>query len=201
MKPKQQPAQKSAAPVPASLPDLLRLNRNAITVYAALRWMAGAKRQLGTGRKRIRGVCGLCAETITDAMTGLKEAGWIILNYGRKGNHTWYRITFPFDGLLPGKDKIHSREERMDRKNRSQGSEPWEGKNPSPLLERERRLSPSSSPSASSGSAAPGNKVKLEQAAPGRSSKTLGQRYSLADGRVFEKFADGTVREVVTTTK
>jgi len=38
-------------------------------------------------------ITGLSKRTIGDALQALAECCWITLNYGRKGNRTWYRIT------------------------------------------------------------------------------------------------------------
>jgi len=50
---------------PWPLDRLLAANRNALTVYATLRWLAGDVRKLGTTRARIADVCGLCDDTIS----------------------------------------------------------------------------------------------------------------------------------------
>lgn len=80
------------------LPKLLAANRNTMTVYAALRWQSGEHRQLNTTRDRIAKVCGLHRETITDAIQALNQSGWVSVSYGRQGNRTWYRLTFPVRG-------------------------------------------------------------------------------------------------------
>ena len=90
---------KRRAPWP--LPKLLAESRNALTVYGALRWLAGDARQLFTTRRKVRDVCGLAEDTISEAMTALDKAGWVRVGYGRQGNRTWYRLTFPVPGFFP----------------------------------------------------------------------------------------------------
>lgn len=85
---------------PWPLPKLLAENRNAIAVFAALRWLAGDHRQLNTTRRRIGEVCCMHEDTITSAMQTLHSASWIRLNYGRDGVKRWYRITFPKAGFF-----------------------------------------------------------------------------------------------------
>src|SRR5262249_23490665 len=90
---------KRARPWP--LDKLLVANRNAGTVYSALRWLAGDARRLSTTRKRIAAICGLYRDKITAAMHALSDAAWLALNYGRNGNRAWYRISFPEAGFFP----------------------------------------------------------------------------------------------------
>jgi hypothetical protein len=82
---------------PWPLPKLLKMNRNAVTIYISLRWLAGDRRQLNTTRAGIKAVCSLGVKTISAAMQALSDARWIRLNYGRYENKSWYRITFPCD--------------------------------------------------------------------------------------------------------
>ena len=90
---------KRRAPWP--LPKLLATSRNALTVYGTLRYLAGDTRQLSTTRGRIRAVCGLSEDTVSQAMTALDKAGWVRVGYGRFGNRTWYRLVFPVPGFFP----------------------------------------------------------------------------------------------------
>ena len=83
------------------LNKLLEKNRNAMTVYSTLRWLAGDRRQLNTTRARINEVCGLHIQTISKAISALNESRWITLNYGRHQNRCWYRFTFPCERFFP----------------------------------------------------------------------------------------------------
>lgn len=115
------------APLP--LPELLAMNRNAVTVYAALRSLAGERRQLFTTRRTIRELCGLSEDTISGAMTALGKAGWMCVNYGRQGRRTWYRLTFPVPGFFPVPAKRRHREGTRDPKKAAQGTVPCTPKN------------------------------------------------------------------------
>ena len=108
---------------------LLRQDRNAMTVYSSLRWMAGDGRQLGTTRARIREVCHHSDKVITSAMNALDAAGWIKRSYGRSGNVTWYRISFPKTDFFPVGRKTTPREKRGGSKNGPQGSRRCGSKN------------------------------------------------------------------------
>jgi len=121
-------------PSPWPLPKLLAANRNAATVYAALRWLASERRQLNTTRARITEVCGLHKDTITAAMQVLAKSEWIGLNYGRRGDKTWYRLTFPGPGFFPVAPKNSFSATGGSRKNRSQRAIPCgrENRSPSP---------------------------------------------------------------------
>ena len=97
---------------PIQLPGLLKRDRNAVTVYFSLRWMAGGSRQLNTTRQRIADVCGLSPKRITAAMTALHEAGWLIRRYGRNGKRAWYRLVLRGFGLFPEGRKTTFRDPR-----------------------------------------------------------------------------------------
>jgi hypothetical protein len=86
---------------PWALPKLLAANRNALTVYAVLRFLAGDSRRYATTRQRIADVCGLSLRSIGEAVQALDEAGWLTMNYGRQGLKSWYRLTFPVVGFFP----------------------------------------------------------------------------------------------------
>lgn len=116
---------------PWPLAQLSAVNRNSVLVYVAIRAMAGDHRYLNTTRKRLSTLCGLRdLDTISAAVKVLGEAGWISVNYGRQGNRTWYRLTFPVPGFIPGPVHIGHREGRRDRRNRAQGSGPCTRSNP-----------------------------------------------------------------------
>ncbi len=78
---------------PWTLPNLLAANRNAVTVYAALCWLAKGRRQISVMRKGIAEVCNLYKDTIGKSVKVLDESGWLRLRYGRYGGKSWYRIT------------------------------------------------------------------------------------------------------------
>ena len=78
---------------PWPLPRLLKADRNAATVYLALRVLASGRPQVNTTRRRIRDVCGLHERRVTAAVRALADAGWLTLRYGRSGKRTWYRLT------------------------------------------------------------------------------------------------------------
>lgn len=82
------------------LPELLRRNRNAATVYTALVILAEGKRQVNGTRARIAKQCGLAVRTIGMAVEALHEAHWIHRAYGRRGPRTWYRISLRENGLF-----------------------------------------------------------------------------------------------------
>ena len=86
---------------PTPLPELLERNRNAATVYLALRCLSGERRRLSTTRARIAALCWLSPKRISEAMTALDECGWVAVNYGRAGIKRWYRLTFPMGHFLP----------------------------------------------------------------------------------------------------
>lgn len=86
---------------PWSLPDLCKTDRNALTVYAALRWLARNKNRLGTSRARIREQVLLSEKRITSAIQALAKARWITLRYGRAKNRIWYRLTFRAGDFFP----------------------------------------------------------------------------------------------------
>lgn len=92
-------------PRPWPLEKLAAANRNAIAVYAALRWLAGDARKIGTTRLRIRSIVQLSEKRITAAVHTLDEAGWLALRYGRAGKISWYRITFPVGDFFPVRRK------------------------------------------------------------------------------------------------
>ena len=79
----------------------MRTNRNAMTVYMTLRWLAGGRRAVQTTRARITEVCELSSKRISAAMTALNAAGWVHLNYGRTVNRSWYRVSFVEISQLP----------------------------------------------------------------------------------------------------
>ena len=91
------------------LEELIAADRNALTVYSALRWLARDSRKLGTSRKRIRSAIGLSEKRITTAVHALKDAGWIRLHYGRATNRMWYRVSFPKDDFFPVRRKASHR--------------------------------------------------------------------------------------------
>jgi len=119
---------------PWPLPRLLAANHNTITVYAALRWLSGEKRQLNTTRQRIAEVCGLHEDTITAAIRTLADAHWIALNYGRAGHRIWYRLSFPVAGFFPVAVQTGLRDGSSGGQNRPQGTVPCGRSNrPHPL--------------------------------------------------------------------
>lgn len=122
---------KSRPPWP--LPKLLAKNRNALTVYGVLRWLANDRRQLNTTRARITAVCGLHEDTISAAVAALGDAGWVSVGYGRQGNRTWYRLTFPVAGFFPVAGKTRHREGSGGQKNRPQGTARCGRKNRPPV--------------------------------------------------------------------
>jgi len=109
---------------PKSLPDLLKMNRNALTVYGSLRWLSNERRQLNTTRRRIADVCHLSEKRITDAMQALHDGGWVSVNYGRQGIKTWYRLSFPVGRFSPVVRKTTHRERRVVAQNDPQGTRP-----------------------------------------------------------------------------
>ncbi len=115
---------------PWPLPKLLERDRNAATVYAAIRWLAGNSRRLGATRERIAAVCGLYRDTISAAMHALAEAGWLTLNYGRQGVRTWYRLSFPVSGFFPVSAKPRYSKRAATGKNPLQQTVSCVGKNP-----------------------------------------------------------------------
>lgn len=102
---------------PWAIPKLLAANRNALTVYAVLRFLAGDSRRYSTTRQRIADVCGLSLRAIGFAVQALNEAGWLTLNYGRQGIKTWYRLTFPVVGFLPVVRKTYHSKRKSVSKN------------------------------------------------------------------------------------
>ena len=104
------------------LEELIAADRNALTVYSALRWLAGDSRKLGTSRKRIRSAIGLSEKRITTAIHALKDAGWIRLHYGRATHRMWYRISFPKDAFFPVSRKTPARKAPSRDKKASQQS-------------------------------------------------------------------------------
>ena len=80
---------------PWSLPELLKADRNAITVYVALRYLSGTKRQITTTRAGITAVCGLHKQTITKAMNVLGKANWVKVRYRHEPGRQWYALSFP----------------------------------------------------------------------------------------------------------
>ncbi len=88
-------------PKPESLLALLKSNRNAITVYGALRWLSGEKRQINTSRAAITEITRLHRSTITKAVTALHDGGWICRCRGHATNRRWYRITFASEEFFP----------------------------------------------------------------------------------------------------
>jgi hypothetical protein len=115
---------------------LLATNRNAMTVYGSLLWIAEERRQLNTTRRAISKVCGLHEETITQAMTALNESGWVTVNYGRQGAKTWYRLSFPVPSFFPVPGKNPHREGSKSRKKPPQGTVPCTHKKPPQSLKR-----------------------------------------------------------------
>lgn len=106
----------------ATLPELIAMNRNAATVYVALRWLACGKRQVCTTRAAITKVCGLHREGITAAMSALHDCGWIDKSYGTAKNRKWYRVTFGSkNDFFPKAVKTGLREKSWTRKNRPKG--------------------------------------------------------------------------------
>ena len=109
---------------PKPLPDLLALNRNAATVYLAIRWLAGDRRQVNTTRAKIAAVCGLCKRAITDAVQALGECGWVRVSYGRQGLRSWYRLTLNagVSWIFPVCHKTTHREAKSVSKKGTQGT-------------------------------------------------------------------------------
>lgn len=122
-------------------PDrLLDANRNAITVFGALLWLAEGKRQVNPTRAKIRDVCHLSEDTISKAIGALKEGGWIILSKGWSGHVSWYRITLPEGCFLPvAQDSRHRVPSQAD-KNRPQGNRPCTAKKQAPSLKKKRAV-------------------------------------------------------------
>jgi len=106
---------------PWPLPKLLATNRNALTVYGVLKFIAGEARRCSATRQRIADVCGLSLRTIGDAVGVLNEARWLAVNYGRQGMKTWYRFTFPVVGFFPVVRKTtHSKGKSMSKNDTQQ---------------------------------------------------------------------------------
>lgn len=120
-----------------SLPRLLARHPHAITVYAAVRWLAGDRRQISPTRSQIADVCYRSERLVGAALGALHEAGWIRLNYGRDGKRTWYRISFPVVGFWPVVSKTAHRDRARMSKNDTQRSRPCGTRNipPSPIGE------------------------------------------------------------------
>lgn len=122
---------RTKSPIP--LPDLLLSNRNAATVYATLRWLAGAKHQLRTTRQRITEVCGLSKDIVTAAVKALHDGRWIVRRYGAVTNRRWYRISFSNVVTFPWAAKTSLRKKSNPKckagKKRSKGARPLSQKN------------------------------------------------------------------------
>ncbi len=83
-----------------TLPDILKADRNAGTVYLVIRCLSNGSRRLSTTRGRISEVCGLSPRRIGAAINTLHSAGWVVRNYGYREGQSWYRLTLPqFDPL------------------------------------------------------------------------------------------------------
>lgn len=125
------PRGRTKSPIP--LPDLLLLNRNAATVYAALRYLAGDKRQLRITRRRITEVCSLSKDVVTAAVTALHDGRWIVRRRGMMPGRRWYRITFPNVVTFPWAAKTSLRKKPDAKtqagKNRSKRARPLNQKN------------------------------------------------------------------------
>lgn len=132
---------------PCPLPTLLEANRNAMTVYGAIRWLAGDKGRLSTTRKRIKDVCGLSERTIGDAVAALDSAGWITLNYGCDGSRKWYRLSLPMVGFLPMCGKTARRKRLSVSKNSTKETVSYGTKNSTlPLTGNSRQGSATATP-------------------------------------------------------
>ena len=103
----------------ATLPELMEMNRNAATVYLALRWLANDGRQLNTTRPRIAEVCGLSLRLISRAVHALRDSGWIRMSRGWQQKpplRAWYRVSFPAQDLFPvGRKTTHKGRKRRKR--------------------------------------------------------------------------------------
>jgi hypothetical protein len=84
-----------------SVPELLRADRNAVTIFIILIHLAGGRRQLWTTRKRIREVCRLPLRRVTLGINALHRAGWIIRKYRRHGIKQFYVIVLPTIDFAP----------------------------------------------------------------------------------------------------
>lgn len=115
-----------------SLDDLLAADRNAATVYIAIRWLAAGRRRWQGTRKTLAGVCGLHRQTITKAVAALAEGGWLTLSYGRRGGKSWYELTFG-EAVLPEAGKTVPCGASNRRKNRPQSRVVRERKNRPPF--------------------------------------------------------------------
>lgn len=166
---------------PKSLPDLLTMNRNAGTVYIALRWLSGERRQLNTTRRRIADVCRISSKRISQAMQALDECGWVRVNYGRQGIKTWYRLSFPVGGFLPVVTKTTYRERKVVDKNDPQGTRPCGDENdPHTLKGIGRPTAPPLCPSGQGGAAThqseehPATRIERERLAEIRRARETG---------------------------
>lgn len=153
--------------VAAPMQEVLRRSKQALTVHAALRQLAAGKRQVQTTRKRIRDITGLHKDTVTKAIWALHDCGWIIRAYGRAGNRTWYRITFPPGDLLAWLPAAGPRVSVRSGRKRPQGTSRWDGQNRSlPLKGKGPPTAPPFSPDGAGGAASPSD-------SPGREPQPL----------------------------
>jgi hypothetical protein len=90
---------------PKTLPELLKADRNAATVFAAVVYLAKGQRRIAAKRAEISGICGLIGRRITTALQALDKGGWLIRSYiwNRKDDRTssLYLFTLPLV-KLPG---------------------------------------------------------------------------------------------------
>jgi hypothetical protein len=144
-------------PAPWPLPKLLDTNRNAVTVYCAVRWLAGNRRRLSTTRATIKSVCGLSPKCISAAMTVLDAAGWVVVNYGRLGDQCWYRLSFPrrASEFFPVGRKTTHRKRKSRSKNDLQQTVTCRSKNDPPPLKRGKRGLQSAAPATAGRRTAP----------------------------------------------
>jgi hypothetical protein len=140
---------------PKSLPDLLKMNRNAGTVYLALRSLSGERRQLNTTRQRITNLIHLSEKRISQAMQALDECGWVKVNYGRQGIKSWYRLSFPVGDFLPVVTKTTYRGRKVVDKNDLQGTRPCGDENDPHTLKGIGRTAPPFTPVGEGGGHAP----------------------------------------------
>ncbi len=132
---------------PWPFPKLVKASRCAVILYAALRYLAGDRRQLNTTRQRIRDACGLHPDSTTEAMKALDAAGWVKLRRGYANERRWYRLTFPTVAVFPwgviDRSSAGKKRKRLNGQRPSKGARPLGGHRPSnPLRGRDAPGSP-----------------------------------------------------------
>lgn len=113
---------------PWPLETLLQANRNAVTVYVVLKYLAGDKMITQPTREKIKAECHLSHKVISSAIGALAGAGWIKLTYGRDGYKRWYRIVLSRSGFLPIGRKTTRRKKTLRSKNDPKGKFPYRSK-------------------------------------------------------------------------